>query len=533
MALLGLASQAQDLFAEFARTGWASMFWFLLVLILLWAMPTHYAARLLIDTDRRFRISLAPVPNRNEYCSQFCGVWIPRVLGLLTFLAVLIAIWRSHINLPNLHDISTTAAVNRALIEMALLVVVGAIVFVYYVIWRPHDADLPILRLLKPVNRAIAPFWRALSPGFKNAQDSDDEVSQDVGKFLLLGLFVLFVLIFILGAENVARIFPRALAVPFVLGGWLPFLSYLSAVGRQVRAPFILIWFGAIAVAAVIFGDNHSVRTVNATTQAGYPVDVTPLQLEDEVTLWKKANACEDKSPCPRPIIITAAGGASRAGFYMATVFGFLLQSPEATAHGLDTDKVRNQLLAISGVSGGSVGAVMVTAALAQGAGGSHHPCTDASPPLLWKNRVSDWRDCVEALTSGDFLTADFLGFAFNDMLPFAFFRDRAAVLEDTWRQHYDRMIAGKNHNGAATVCKGLECPFLSLRPTSNYWIPLLLLNGTSEATGGRIITTLLSFTYAPKGSCPGNDEDGKCQIFAQADRFHDLLSVDVPGPAS
>jgi len=63
------------------------------------------------------------------------------------------------------------------------------------------------------------------------------------------------------------------------------------------------------------------------------------------------------------------------------------------------------------------------------------------------------------------------------------------------------------------------------LRPTTARWIPLLVLNSTSEATGGRIITTLLSSTYdLPPQQCPTINDDGKCHIFVQAERFHDLL---------
>jgi hypothetical protein len=36
---------------------------FLLVLVFIWAMPTHYAGRLLLDTDRRFRLSLVRTPD--------------------------------------------------------------------------------------------------------------------------------------------------------------------------------------------------------------------------------------------------------------------------------------------------------------------------------------------------------------------------------------------------------------------------------------------------------------------------------------
>jgi hypothetical protein len=130
LALLDLTPQAQgDLFMEFARTGPVWMLWFLLVLVFIWAMPTHYAARLLLDTDRRFRLSLVRGPDGNEWCSQVSGLWVPRALGLLTFVAVLIAIWRSSINVLEHNDPAGTAVVYKALVEVAVLVVAGALVF--------------------------------------------------------------------------------------------------------------------------------------------------------------------------------------------------------------------------------------------------------------------------------------------------------------------------------------------------------------------------------------------------------------------
>jgi hypothetical protein len=142
LGLLGLAPQAQDLFMEFARPGPLRMLGFLLVLVFIWAMPTHYAARLLLDTDRRFRLSLFRTPNGNESCSKVSAIWMPRTLGLLTFVAVLTAIWRSSINVPEIDDPAHAAAVYKALIEVAVLVLFGAIVFFGYLLWRPRINSL-------------------------------------------------------------------------------------------------------------------------------------------------------------------------------------------------------------------------------------------------------------------------------------------------------------------------------------------------------------------------------------------------------
>src|SRR4029077_19372358 len=111
---------------------------------------------------------------------------------------------------------------------------------------------------------------------------------------------------------------------------------------------------------------------------------------------------------------------------------------------------------------------------------------------------INNWRDCFEALASGDFLTDGFFGLAFNDTLPFGPWRDRAAVLEDSWAQRFNSIVTGADKSTTLPSCQGLECPFLSLVPRSGHWIPMLVLNGTSEATGGRIVTTVLDLTYTP-----------------------------------
>ncbi|SHG03810.1 hypothetical protein [Bradyrhizobium erythrophlei] len=532
LLFLGLVPQAQDVFVEFAGAPTWWMFFFLFVLFAGWAMPTHYAARMLLDTDTRFQEFLAGETALNRAaCLERSSKWVPRALGLLTFVAVLIAICRSYLNLPDLDQKEVIAAVDRSLMEMTVLVVVGAAVFLLYVIRRSRSADLPVLRSIKRINRRLAPLWRMISPGLMDVRGSDDEASRDVGRFILLAIFVIFLGIFGFGADTAGQLFPRAMAVPFILGGWVPFLSNVSGFGRQFRAPLILILFLAISGLVVLIGDNHTVRRVVAAGTVGHAVDVSPIRLDAAVATWMHENGCDGApATCPRPIIIAAAGGASRAAFFMSTIIGYFMQ--EAATHGLDPNQVRNRLFAISSVSGGAAGAVMVTAALAAKNDSNDHPCIQKPVDLWWGDTVNNWRDCFEALTSGDFLTSGFFGFAFNDMLPFGFFRDRAAVLEDTWDNRFQAVVTRADQPASLPSCKGLNCPFLTLRPRPGHWIPLLVLNGTSEATGSRIITTALAMTYSPKGECPTADVASDCPLFVQADRFHDLLTTKVGSDA-
>lgn len=491
--LLGATTQAQDLFTEFLDLSfpstWLRMLWIVLMLTVAWALPTHYAARMLIDTDPR-----APASSEAP-CLKRSAIWVPRLLGLLTFGAVEFAIWRSDANMPTLDEGHVKQEAEHALVAMAVLVATAGIAYLVWVFRRPRD--FRPAGLLCRLNASLAPFWQAISPG--RVRGSPEEEGRDIGRLVLAGVFVIFLAIFVLGGDHIANLFPRAAAVPLILGGWLPFLSYLSGVGRQIRAPLIVGLSVLIALLAAVLGDNHSVRRVASNNLA-------PIRIEDAVDLSMAENKCNPKSrdgsmatTCPRPIIVAAAGGASRAGFMMASTIGYFLDTGEAARYGvtsLSTTDVRNRIFAISSVSGGSMGAVMVTAAMRAAAPGSDKPpCTNRPVDQWWGVKVNNWRDCFEALTSGDFLTASFFGLAFNDVLPFAW-RDRAAVLEDSWRNRF-REVVPPNKDDDVSSC-GLDCPFLSLRPRPGHWIPLLVLNGTSEATGGRILTTPLERTYTP-----------------------------------
>jgi hypothetical protein len=108
--------------------------------------------------------------------------------------------------------------------------------------------------------------------------------------------------------------------------------------------------------------------------------------------MWMQENRCLDApATCPRPIMIAAAGGASRAAFFTATIIGYFMQ--EASENGLDPNAVRRRLFAISGVSGGSMGAVMVAAALNAKADSNDHPCVQAPFEQWWGITISNWRD--------------------------------------------------------------------------------------------------------------------------------------------
>jgi WD40 repeat protein len=160
------------------------------------------------------------------------------------------------------------------------------------------------------------------------------------------------------------------------------------------------------------------------------------------------------------------------------------------------------QLFAISGVSGGSLGAVITYAALADsqptGSGAlGRPPCrndikdTDWFAPYVKDSTSREqerWRGCLQELVAGDFLSPVVLTLASGDLFHYQevglwSWGDRAAVLERAWERRY-ASITGKTT---------LEKPLIGVRQSaesSGRWLPILLLNGTSVTTGRRIVTT-------------------------------------------
>ena len=532
--LLVLVPQAQDLLVELIESPWRIGL-YLTFLFFVWASTTHYAARLLLDTDARFR---AHANSRQSPFLNWLETWIPRLLGSLTFVAVLLSAQRSIANLPVIDDPGLVPFIAMQLRLLQLSVVIALVLFIIYVYGRNAVANSAVVAWLDAKAMFVARIleWLGLRtpPG-----------SSNLGPLLLIAVFLLCAGIIAIDPGRVAAWFPRGLAVPVLLGAWLPFLSFLSALGRQYKAPLIIGLAVVAAVLTYLFGDNHSVRRIDATATAGKAVN-TELSLDEAVRLWKETNGCTaDPGDCPRPMIVAAAGGASRAGFFTASIIGFFLDPPEPHDPRINALAVRNRLFAISGVSGGAVGAVMTVAALARADATMKQPCADPNPDLWYGETITNWRDCLEALMAGDFLTADAVGLTFRDSLQFGWWADRATILEQSWEDRFAEVM--KSGDDWSAKCPGdLRCPLLTAIPQNGRWLPLLVLNGVSAQTGRRIVTTPLALDYDPHGECPVggammsrnallgksrskvraavSSQASECRLFLEAARFHEML---------
>lgn len=255
-------------------------------------------------------------------------------------------------------------------------------------------------------------------------------------------------------------------AVVFLgLGSIIPVGTMLVNLARENGFPVV----GFLLLLAVVFSpfnDNHHVREIT-----GEKSDTAAYSLEESLQAWLKQR---DTS---KPMVLVAtAGGGLRASYWTGVVMGrFQDLIPE----------FNQQVFAVSGVSGGSVGAVFYNGALANDVdcakGGNTAPCFE--PKLL--NAIGQ-----------DYLAATAASMLYGDLiqrfLPFSVFNDRAAALEESWEAGFDATYPNAN-------C-GLEKSFTSFFPPgtcSTGWLPRLLINGTYEETGRRLLTT--SFKVEPE----------------------------------
>jgi len=557
LMMLGV-TQAQDTLVDIAmaeaplsvRAGFSlAIAGLLAATFLLWAVPLHYAARLLLETDdgiaelrrRRDRAAVARHgAGARDRINAFLICQLPRLLGAFTFLVFAIGAEAAIANLPTLSDTGVTDAA-RDQLRLTTWVMLGAMpAFFIYAMLRNRIVAIPGLRSLDTaLGDASAGLFRLLGI-VPRAGDPDGELHA-TGRLLLLIYALGVILVLVASPLWLARQLPLALAVPLIFGGWVPIFSYLSSVGRRMRVPVTTLVLLASAAGVYLLGDNHDVRTLSAPQAATQRPD-----LEEAVRLWMRANGCaETPATCPRPIIVAAAGGASRAGFFTASVIGHFLDfaehekpftlvradgvplerrawddariSPEAVERLRGVD-IGNRLFAISGVSGGAYGAAVTAAALAARQR-AEPPCAKG-PRLYWfGGGVTTWQDCLESLTSGDYLTAGFFGLAFHDQVQ-AFLMDRAALLEQSWERRFADIVTPATSTGAG---ERLARPFIQGARDPGRWVPFLVLNGTSVETGQRIVTTDLKPSYAARRPCPSGGAPSDCPIFTHALDFHQL----------
>ncbi|MBV8194581.1 MAG: patatin-like phospholipase family protein, partial [Candidatus Dormibacteraeota bacterium] len=324
-----------------------------------------------------------------------------------------------------------------------------------------------------------------------------------VASFLLL-------LLFVAAPVGPARVLGTASIVvlagtSIVLFGSI-ILSYAPlAAGYPGLLLPVILW----SVLCSLWNDNHPIRTRPADTPAGpwkrdepgvhFKQWLTRARAQEsrtEVRGVESRSATADRERYPI-FIVAAAGGGIRAAYWTAALLGRAAEDV-AKQNGGSGQVWRHHLYALSGVSGGSLGATVHVLELAQ-----------LSSPAEYVQRSS-------AMLGSDHLSPVVSYMLYPDLLqrflPFpirAF--DRARGLESSWQQSADQHIAKDAFPGA----------FRALWKDGYYDLPALLLNSTRVETGQRVIVSNLVIPTQPAGA-------------GSADKTPDFLdAVDLIGVAA
>jgi hypothetical protein len=534
--LLAWAPQARDLFADTAlgMHHWIVFF----VFVAVWAWIVHATARRSLRYDDwvpEAHVGAGLTRSRRLRLQRFFywpALVIPRLLGAIVIFSVGWAICRTRLNLLPIQNTLPEAAIAIRTADRLLVISIVILLFLLgFFCWRRQRGALGswIPAFSKHHPGTEAPLLTGERPIFAGRQHIRTRVatmrarakSPAVSGLWLCRAFILIALVTtLINPHLIAEHLPRVFYAPVLFGGIVLLLAELAAWSHRLHTPFLLLLVGVSGALLYIIYGFHDVRWV-AEPQRTDRKNIVGLERQigmvAAVERWKIANKCSpvDKSECPRPIIIAGAGGASRAAFLTASTVGALVDlglDPEtAPVYG----NVRNRIFALSTVSGSSVGAVMMRAALADAAedgSADTPPCKTKgtgswfgfkAPPPENPSRFhgvrKSWRDCFQVLLAGDFLSPVLVGLSYRDNFPLGdprdgqrWWEDRAGLLEQAFERRYHYITDGAPQSCDETNERGL-CRRFGYHPdprTANVWLPLLFINGTSVTTGRRIIVS-------------------------------------------
>lgn len=231
-------------------------------------------------------------------------------------------------------------------------------------------------------------------------------------------------------------------------------------------------------------GDQHLVRA----TASPAPSHEDRATFEDAYESWRSRSCTVESKDSPyRPIVLVAtAGGGLRASYFTARVLAELEERVPA---------FRRQVFAISGVSGGAVGAATWVSWLR--AGDDKAPAGE--PPSSCgtvRQSGQEW-DELQSFFDYDYLAPVLFGLLVPDLVQrFSWpgFRSRAEYLERGWERGF-RLTAvesGLDPNVMSGDFGNLGPPSVG---SSDPWLPILLINGTHQQSGTRVLTTPIQVT--------------------------------------
>ena len=506
--ILALPQALDAFYGALAEEGWGR--WIAVFLaVTAWALQSWYWARFLLDRVplRGFPMPLYidPTTRRLDRFVNWLKIWLPRGLGSLIFIAVgLYALfcgagWFTVISyfavagvflyftvrrrrslerrgaaratvLPPAPASLTKIALAAALAWIVLLGLTTASAVIEFLPAAREGIALLIVGLLA-LTSAMAAGRLPLEP------------STRLAIAIIVGInTVLFVASILLPAPAGMWLGP-AVVLMLTAGAWVGASSFFFALpGERLRLPMTTMVFIAALLGLFLPKflnsagdfDNHRVRVLGST-----PADDKRAGLEAAFAVWKRQApaVCRPGGTCVKPMILVAAeGGASRSGYWVATVLGAL----EDAVGGF-----HRSVFAISGVSGGALGTAVYQRLVArrQAAKAGTSLCGEGS------DVSNSFAVCGQRVLDRDFLGPVFFSMFNADLLqrllPGDVMPDRAEALETAWERAWRDVVGTDDFAEQFRVRSSDELA----RDSESDWLPIVFLNGASVKTGRRIVT--------------------------------------------
>jgi len=458
----------------------------------LWVFGAWYWARVMSYIN--FRPAPEPLPG-----VRLLQIWMPRAIGLVAIASLAVAFHRAGLSYDN--PDSGAAVVLR---EYMYASIIGGVAYAVFVVTRRRIMAPWVGERLRHY-RGTTNTVRVLTRIKTEDQEKFNRVPinrlpRTTWAWLAVPAVVatLFFLLFAFWPAETAPVFGTAAILLLAAAGWIAFGSAADMFGMHHRFPVFTVLF-ILAVVFSFWNDNHALRTL-ANTQA--KPWTARNNVEAALREWMKHQLAEPtvRANTPLPLFVVAAeGGGIRAAYWTANVLTAIQDRNPCFA---------DQLFAMSGVSGGSLGSAVFAALLAD----------QRSIPrnLRCNAEVSALNDTAKAVLSEDFLAPAVAATLYPDLvqriLPVAIERfDRARALETAWERAWHK------HTGSNRFAEPVDRLWHN---AGERWLPSLLLNATWVETGKRLIASDLRVQ-------PRSDEE--IAEFADVEdlhRFYDQLAL-------
>jgi len=403
---------------------WPRVFGFFAALIL-WALSSWYAARVILYLD-------FPDALPAELRSKFARKHVPRILGI----APIVIVGLGFVVAAKSYDPAAQAKFWLHLFA-GLCAVLAIALYIFFAIrrrWMGGPSQQQV--------RHVAELGR----------------STIFAASMMVIISVLFFVLFAVAPVPVPQWLGMGIILFLAAASWVGIGSLFVYLGSRWQFPLITVLI-SLALLFSLWNDNHVIRTVP-------PQEVNRADVIQSFRTWYELAEKNDGAGTLHPLFIVATeGGGIRAAYWTAAVLGEIQdENPNFAPH----------LFAISGVSGGSLGAAVFDALLAEPNPGS----------FKFKDKGHD-------ILSRDFLSPALAAMLYPDLvqrflpLPIPYF-DRGRALERGWEN------AWRDTMGSDRFADS----FIDLwKPGAREWMPALFLNGTSVEKGNRIITSNLRLT--------------------------------------